>query len=139
MIPCYLQVQLVMEELGAVEREIDRLEKKVEELKFNLYKEKEQNKEWEIQQRLRSLCQQNLLLNGPEINSNSLINGQRSRSQHYDELRKDIMLSERRFSSSAASDIQITMSSTGNPSSHFAAFASSCFQFSMFKTMQIAT
>ncbi|XP_038891096.1 uncharacterized protein LOC120080496 [Benincasa hispida] len=107
------QVQLVMEELGVVEREIDRLEKKVEELKFNLYKEREQNKEWEIQQRLRSLWQHNMLLNGPEINNNSLINGQRSRSQHYDELRKDIMLSERRFSSSAASDIQITMSSTG--------------------------
>lgn len=102
-----------MEELGAVEREIDRLEKKVEELKVNLYKEREQNKEWEIQQRLRNLWQQNLFLNGPEINNNSLINGQRSRSQHYDELRKEIMLTERRFSSSAASDIQITMSSTG--------------------------
>lgn len=64
MILCSLQVQLVMEELGAVEREIDRLEKKVEELKVNLYKEREQNKEWEIQQRLRNLWQQNLFLNG---------------------------------------------------------------------------
>lgn len=98
-------------------------------MKVNLYKEREQNKEWEIQQRLRNLWQQNLFLNGPEINNNSLINGQRSRSQHYDELRKEIMLTERRFSSSAASDIQITMSSTGNPCSHFAAFASFVFTF----------
>ncbi|XP_022134548.1 uncharacterized protein LOC111006766 [Momordica charantia] len=109
------QVQLLMEELGVVEREIDRLEKKVEELKLNLYKEREQNKEWEIQQRLTRLWQHNLLLNnGHEINNRSVLNGQRSRSQHFDELRKDIMLTERRFSSSAASDIQISMSSTGS-------------------------
>lgn len=113
-----------MEELGVVEREIDRLEKKVEELKLNLYKEREQNKEWEIQQRLTRLWQHNLLLNnGPEINNRSVLNGQRSRSQHFDELRKDIMLTERRFSSSAASDIQISMSSTGN---QFSAFKKAC-------------
>ena len=97
-----------MEELGAVEREVDKLEKKVEQLKFNLDKEREQ--------RLRRLCQQNLLFNGPETNAH------RSKSQRYDELRKDMMmLSERRFSSSAASDIQITMSSIANhQSSHLA-------------------
>ncbi|KAG7033058.1 hypothetical protein SDJN02_07111, partial [Cucurbita argyrosperma subsp. argyrosperma] len=100
------QMQVLMEELGVVEREIERLERKVEELKLNLYKEREQNKEWEIQQRLRCLWQHNLLLNGPQINNSSVLTGQRSRSHHYDELRKDIMLSERRFSSSAASDIQ---------------------------------
>lgn len=99
-------MQLLMEELGVVEREIERLERKVEELKLNLYKEREQNKEWEIQQRLRCLWQHNLLLNGPQINNSSVLTGQRSRSHHYGELRKDIMLSERRFSSSAASDIQ---------------------------------
>ncbi|KAG6578691.1 hypothetical protein SDJN03_23139, partial [Cucurbita argyrosperma subsp. sororia] len=102
------QVQLFMEELGAVEREVDKLEKKVDELKFNLDKEREQ--------RLRRLCQQNLLFSGPETNAH------RSKSQRYDELRKDMMmLSERRFSSSAASDIQITMSSIANhQSSHLA-------------------
>ncbi len=103
-----LQVQLILEELGIVQEEIIWLERKVEELKLNLDQEREHNREREMQH-LTRLPEENQLLLGPE--NPSVLNDHRSRSQNYDEFRKEKMRKERRPSLGSVSEI-LSMSST---------------------------
>lgn len=102
-----LQVRLILEELAIVQEEILWLERKVEELKLILCREREHNREREMLH-LTRLPEETQLLFGPE--NRSVLNDQRSRSQNYDEFRKERMRKERRPSLGSVSEI-LSMSS----------------------------
>ncbi|KAF5467314.1 hypothetical protein F2P56_017148 [Juglans regia] len=102
------QVQVLLEELVVVQEEIIWLERKIEELKLRLYQEREQNRGTEIEH-LRDLPKDSHLLCGPE--NRAVLNDQRSRSQNYDEFRKERITKERRPSLGSVSEI-LSMSST---------------------------
>ncbi|KAB1217867.1 hypothetical protein CJ030_MR3G014723 [Morella rubra] len=99
------QVQVLLEELAMVEEEIIWLERKVEELKLSLYQEREQNREREIE----NIAQDGRLPCG--LKNGPLLGEQRSRSQNYDECRKEKIRKERRPSLGSVSEI-LTVSST---------------------------
>ncbi|KAG6671146.1 hypothetical protein I3843_Q012700 [Carya illinoinensis] len=120
------QVQVLLEELAVVQEEIIWLERKIEELKLRLYQEREQNRGREIEhlrylpqereqnrgreiEHLRDLPKDGHLLCGPE--NRVVLNDQRSRSQNYDEFRKERITKERRPSLGSVSEI-LSMSST---------------------------
>ena len=103
-----MQVRLILEELAIVQEEILWLERKVEELKLILYRQREQNREREMLH-LTRLPEETQLLFGLE--NRSVLNDQRSRSQNYDEFRKERMRKERRPSLGSVSEI-LSMSST---------------------------
>lgn len=97
-----------------VEEEIFWLERKVEELKMRLYREKKHTKGWQQKQQ-RRLQRGNHLLCGP--GSPSRLNKDlqvRTRSQNYEELRKERMRSYRRASVGSASEL-ISLTPTGSP------------------------
>ncbi|KAF3952443.1 hypothetical protein ACB098_06G158300 [Castanea mollissima] len=102
------EVRLILEELATVQEEILWLERKVEELKLILYKEREHNRERDTLH-LTRLPEETQLLFGPE--NRSVLNDQRSRSQNYDEFKKERMRKERRPSLGSVSEI-LSMSST---------------------------
>ncbi|KAK4579176.1 hypothetical protein RGQ29_029021 [Quercus rubra] len=102
------EVRLILEELAIVQEEILWLERKVEELKLILYRQREQNREREMLH-LTRLPEETQLLFGQE--NRSVLNDQRSRSQNYDEFRKERMRKERRPSLGSVSEI-LSMSST---------------------------
>nr|POE45056.1 hypothetical protein CFP56_24988 [Quercus suber] len=87
------EVRLILEELAIVQEEILWLERKVEELKLTLYRQREQNREREMLH-LTRLPEETQLLFGLE--NRSMLNDQRSRSQNYDEFRKERIRKERR-------------------------------------------
>lgn len=103
-----MQVRLILEELAIVQEEILWLERKVEELKLILYRQREQNREREMLH-LTRLPEETQLLFGLE--NRSVLNDQRSRSQNYDEFRKERMRKERRPSLGSVSEI-LSVSST---------------------------
>ncbi|KAI9387626.1 hypothetical protein POPTR_010G202900v4 [Populus trichocarpa] len=112
------QVQSLLAELAMVEEEIVWLERKVDELKLNLYQEVKQNKEWKRQpQHQKKMKQQNQL---PPIGleNRSVLEddfNQLSRSQHYDEYRKEKMKFRRPSVGSAAEMLSmLSTSSTKN-------------------------
>ncbi|XP_021910113.1 uncharacterized protein LOC110823922 isoform X2 [Carica papaya] len=101
--PCLLsllppQVRMLFMELATVEEEILLLERKVDGLKLKLYHERKQNDNWQIQQRKTS---------PPITSSRSLLSDDiqpPSRSQNYDEFRKQKLRSNRRASLGSAAD-----------------------------------
>ncbi|XP_004307497.1 PREDICTED: uncharacterized protein LOC101307339 isoform X2 [Fragaria vesca subsp. vesca] len=103
--PCLLsllppQVQELFSELEMVEDEISGLERKMEELKLMLYKERVQTREWEMHRRK---WEQNQALF--RAGNQSLIDG--SRSQNYEALRSEKrIVRDRRASVGSASDMQ---------------------------------
>ncbi|PRQ59215.1 putative ternary complex factor MIP1, leucine-zipper [Rosa chinensis] len=103
--PCLLsllppQVQELFSELEMVEDEISGLERKVEELKLMLYKERAQTREWEMHRRQWEQNQSFF-----RAGNQSLIEG--SRSQNYEALRKEKRrVRDRRASVGSASDMQ---------------------------------
>ncbi|KAJ4719892.1 Protein of unknown function, DUF547 [Melia azedarach] len=108
------KVHALLKELAMVEEEIFWLERKVEELKMRLYREKKHTKGWQQKQQ-RRLQRGNHLLCGP--GSPSRLNKDlqvRTRSQNYEELRKERMRSYRRASVGSASEL-ISLTPTGSP------------------------
>ncbi|KAF9674726.1 hypothetical protein SADUNF_Sadunf10G0156900 [Salix dunnii] len=106
------QVQSLLAELAMVEEEIVWLERKVDELKLNLYQDRKQNKEWKrVQQQQKKMKQQDQL---PPSRSELKRDGfsQLSRSQHFDEYKKEKMRFRRPSVGSAAE--MISMLSTGS-------------------------
>ncbi|XP_062156414.1 uncharacterized protein LOC133864177 isoform X2 [Alnus glutinosa] len=103
------QVQVLLEELAMVQEEITWLERKVEELKLRLHQEREENKEREIQQLRRLPENSHDLLCVPD--NWSLLDDQRSRSQNYDDFRKERITRQRRLSLGSVSEI-LSMPST---------------------------
>ncbi|XP_050386854.1 uncharacterized protein LOC126803141 [Argentina anserina] len=107
--PCLLsllppQVQKLFSELDMMEDEISGLERKLEELKLMLYKERVQTKEWEMHRRQ---WEQNQALS--RAGNQSLIDG--SRSQNYEALGKEKgRVRDRRSSVGCASDISCAFS-----------------------------
>lgn len=100
-------------ELATVEEEILLLERKVDGLKLRLYHERKQNDNWQIQQRKTS---------PPITSSRSLLSDDiqpPSRSQNYDEFRKQKLRSNRRASLGSAADFlkMFSRESTGKLSS----------------------
>ncbi|KAJ6900352.1 hypothetical protein NC652_026463 [Populus alba x Populus x berolinensis] len=112
------QVQSLLAELAMVEEEIVWLERKVDELKLNLYQERKQNKEWKRQpQQLKKMKQQNQLPPSGLENRSVLEDdfNQLSRSQHYDEYKKEKMKFRRPSVGSAAEMLSmLSTSSTKN-------------------------
>lgn len=104
-----MQVQVLLEELAMVQEEITWLERKVEELKLWLHQEREENIEREIQQLRRLPETSHDLLCVPD--NWSLLDDQRSRSQNYDDFRKERITRQRRLSLGSVSEI-LSMSST---------------------------
>jgi hypothetical protein len=104
-----MQVQVLLEELAMVQEEITWLERKVEELKLRLHQEREENKEREIQQLRRLPENSHDLLCVPD--NWSLLDDQRSRSQNYDDFRKERITRQRRLSLGSVSEI-LSMPST---------------------------
>lgn len=95
-----MQVQELFSELEMVEDEISGLERKMEELKLMLYKERVQTREWEMHRRQ---WEQNQALF--RAGNQSLIDG--SRSQNYEALRSEKrIVRDRRASVGSASDMQ---------------------------------
>ena len=95
-----MQVQELFSELEMVEDEISGLERKMEELKLMLYKERVQTREWEMHRRQ---WEQNQALF--RAGNQSLIDG--SRSQNYEALRREKrIVRDRRASVGSASDMQ---------------------------------
>lgn len=88
-----MQVRLILEELAIVQEEILWLERKVEELKLTLYRQREQNREREMPHLTRFPEETHLLFG---LENRSVLNDQRSRSQNYDEFRKERIRKERR-------------------------------------------
>lgn len=103
-----MQVQVLLEELAMVQEEIIWLERKIEELKLRLYQERELNKGREIEL-LRDLPKDRHLPCGTE--NRAVLNDQRSRSQNYDEFRKERITKETRPSLGSVSEI-LSISST---------------------------
>ncbi|XP_070681877.1 LOW QUALITY PROTEIN: uncharacterized protein [Malus domestica] len=98
------QVQELFSELAMVEEEIGQLDRKVEELKLRLYKEREQTREWKVH--MWQLGQQKQLL--CRVGNQSVLNEERCRSQNYEalrNLRKERRLRDRRASVGSAADI----------------------------------
>nr|XP_023904756.1 uncharacterized protein LOC112016425 [Quercus suber] len=100
------EVRLILEELAIVQEEILWLERKVEELKLTLYRQREQNREREMLH-LTRLPEETQLLFGLE--NRSMLNDQRSRSQNYDEFRKERIRKERRPSLVSVSAINLVL------------------------------
>lgn len=90
---------MLLTELTTVEEEIIWLERKVDELKLNLYQEKKQTKEWEMLrfQELQPRCVQS--------NKKEVISKQKIRTD-YAQNRKHRILRERRTSVGSSIDIQ---------------------------------
>ncbi|XP_048231719.1 uncharacterized protein LOC8261658 isoform X1 [Ricinus communis] len=109
------QVQGLLSELAMVEEEIIWLERKVDELKLSLYEERKQTEKWKIPRK-----QPRKLRHLPPIKpgNSSVLNdnsNQLSRSQHYEEFRKENM-KLRRASFGSAEEISYLLS-TGDEKS----------------------
>ncbi|KAJ6720451.1 hypothetical protein OIU85_023645 [Salix viminalis] len=106
------QVQSLLTELAMVEEEIVWLERKVDDLKLNLYQDRKQNKEWKrVQQQEKKMKQQDQL---PPSRSELKKDGfsQLSRSQHFDEHKKEKMRFRR--PSVGSTEEMISMLTTGS-------------------------
>ncbi|KAJ6357714.1 hypothetical protein OIU78_005538 [Salix suchowensis] len=106
------QVQSLLTELAMVEEEIVWLERKVDDLKLNLYQDRKQNKEWKrVQQQQKKMKQQDQL---PPSRSELKKDGfsQLSRSQHFDEHKKEKMRFRR--PSVGSTEEMISMLTTGS-------------------------
>ncbi|XP_021652445.2 uncharacterized protein LOC110644125 isoform X2 [Hevea brasiliensis] len=111
------QVQGLLAELAMVEEEIIWLERKVDELKLNLYQERNQTQKWKLQRKQqRKLRHQNHLPPCRPGNSSVLDDdsGHLSRSKHYKEFRKENM-KFRRASLGSAEEMSYVLS-TGSTS-----------------------
>lgn len=100
---------MLLEELAMVQEEITWLERKVEELKYSLHQEREENVETEIQNFRRLPEDSHDLLCVPE--NWSLLDDQHSRSQNYDDFSTERITRQRRLSLGSVSEI-LSMSST---------------------------
>lgn len=109
-----LQVQVLLAELVMIEEEIFLLERKVDELKLQLYKERAEAREWEIRHQKRVLQQNNNMLCEAVNHRSVLVNDQRSRLQNYEVLRQERVSAHRRSSLSSASDIRSLSSTASN-------------------------
>ncbi|KAL9418433.1 hypothetical protein AB3S75_036402 [Citrus x aurantiifolia] len=99
------QVQALLAEMAMVEEEIIWLERKVEELKMGLYHEKKLTKERKMKHQSR-LPRANHLLRGQASPSGLTKDLQvRTRSQHYEEFRRERKKSFRRASAGSASEL----------------------------------
>lgn len=100
-----MQVQALLAEMAMVEEEIIWLERKVEELKMGLYHEKKLTKERKMKHQSR-LPRANHLLRGQASPSGLTKDLQvRTRSQHYEEFRRERKKSFRRASAGSASEL----------------------------------
>ncbi|KAB2596139.1 hypothetical protein D8674_031589 [Pyrus ussuriensis x Pyrus communis] len=95
------QVQELFSELAMVEEEIGQLDRKVEELKLRLYKEREQTREWKVH--MWQLGQQKQLL--CRVGNQSVVNEERCRSEALRNLRKERRLKDGRAYVGSAADI----------------------------------
>ncbi|XP_024029473.1 uncharacterized protein LOC21394676 [Morus notabilis] len=109
-------VQVLLAELVMIEEEIFLLERKVDELKLQLYKERGEARECEIRHQKRVLQQNNNMLCEAANHRSVLVNDQRSRSQNYEVLRQERVSAagDRRSSLSSASDIRSLSSTASN-------------------------
>ncbi|KAF5729596.1 putative WAP four-disulfide core domain protein 8 [Tripterygium wilfordii] len=109
------QVQELLAEMAMAEEEILWLERKIEVLKFSLYEEKKQTKEWQMQQeqQFRQRHQNHLLCGQDDRSVLHNTFHHLSTSQNYDHLKRGKTRSYRRASVGSASDI-ISMSSAGS-------------------------